>query len=64
VVGVRKAINDKDSFTRMKQERDAERPQKLAHQRAEQAAAAKSRAKIKDVSRQLCPPIAVPIAAR
>lgn len=48
-----KTVNVKDSFTRMKQERDAEREQTLARQRAEQAAAAEKRAKIEDVSTRL-----------
>lgn len=48
-----KTVNVKDSFTRMKQERDAEREQALAHQLAEQAAAAEKRAKIEDVSKRL-----------
>lgn len=48
-----KIVNVKDSFTRMKQERDAEREQALVYQRAEQAAAAEKRAKIEDVSKRL-----------
>lgn len=48
-----KTVNVKDSFTRMKQERDAEREQVLARQRAEQAAAAGKRANIEDVSKRL-----------
>ncbi len=48
-----KTVNVKDSFTRMKQERDAEREQTLARHRAEQAAAAEKRAKIEDVSMRL-----------
>lgn len=50
---LRKIVNVKDSFTRMKQERDAEREQVVARQRAEQAAAAKKRANIEDVSKRL-----------
>lgn len=53
VATVREAVNVKDSFTRMKQERDAEREQVLARQRAEKAAAAEKRAKIEDVSKRL-----------
>jgi hypothetical protein len=53
VASVREAVNAKDSFTRMKQERDAEREQVLARQRAEQAAAAEKRAKIEGVSKRL-----------
>lgn len=48
-----KTVNVKDSFTRMKQEREAERAQVLARQRAEQAATAEKRANIVDVSRRL-----------
>lgn len=53
VASVREAVNAKDSFTRMKQERDAEREQVLARQRAEQTAAAERRVKIEDVSKRL-----------
>lgn len=48
-----KTVNIKDSFTRMKQERDAERERAIARQRAEQAVAADKRAKIEDVSTRL-----------
>lgn len=50
---LRKTVNVKDSFTRMKQERDAERDQALARQFAEQAAAAEKRARIEDISKRL-----------
>lgn len=53
VADLRKIVNVKDSFTRMKQERDAEREQALAGQRTMQAAAAEKRAKIEDVSKRL-----------
>lgn len=53
VASVREAVNAKDSFTRMKQERDAEREATLARQRAEQAAAAEKRAKIEQVDARL-----------
>ena len=53
VASVREAVNAKDSFTRMKQERENEREQVLSRQRAEQAAATERRAKIEDVSRRL-----------
>lgn len=53
VADLRKIVNVKDSFTRMKQERDAERMQVIARQRAEQAAAAEKRVKIEDVSKRL-----------
>jgi len=48
-----KTVNVKDSFTRMRQERDAERDQVVARQRAEQKAAAEKRANIEDVSKRL-----------
>ncbi len=48
-----KTVNVKDSFTRMKQERDAEREQVLAGQRAQQAATLEKRAKIEAVSVRL-----------
>lgn len=53
VASLRDVVNVKDSFTRMKKERDAERDQALARQRAEQAAAAEKRAKIEDISMRL-----------
>jgi hypothetical protein len=53
VAELRKTVNVKDSFTRMKQERDAERERTLARQWAEQAAAAEKRSKIEDVSKRL-----------
>lgn len=53
VADLRKIVNVKDSFTRMKQERDTERERVLSRQRAEQAAAAEKRAKIEDVSKRL-----------
>jgi hypothetical protein len=53
VASVREAVNAKDSFTRMKQERDTEREQLLSRQRAEQAAATEKRAKIENVSKRL-----------
>lgn len=52
VTSVREAVNAKDSFTRMKLERDAEREQLLARQRAEQAAAADRRTKIESISKR------------
>jgi restriction endonuclease Mrr len=53
VSSLREVVNKKDSFTRMKQERDAEREQVLARQHADQAAAAKKRASIQEVSNRL-----------
>lgn len=48
-----KTVNVKDSFTRMRQERDAERGKVVARQRVEQEAAAVKRANIEDVSKRL-----------
>jgi hypothetical protein len=42
VASVREAVNTKDAFTRMKQERDAEREQTLLRQQTVHAAAATS----------------------
>jgi hypothetical protein len=53
VASVREAVNAKDSFTRMKNERDAEREKELERQRAAQTAAAERRARIADVNRRL-----------
>ncbi|PCE28888.1 restriction endonuclease [Paraburkholderia acidicola] len=53
VASVREAVDAKDSFTRMRQERDAEREATRAHQRAEQAVAADRRAKIEEVNARL-----------
>jgi len=53
VAAIREAVNKKDSFTRMKQERDAEREQALARQHAEQTEAAKKRTTIEAVTARL-----------
>lgn len=53
VASLRGVVNVKDSFTRMKQERDTEREQTLARARAEQSVAAEKRAKIEDISSRL-----------
>lgn len=53
VAELRRTVDVKDSFTRMRQDRDAERARANAVTRAEQAAAAEKRAKIDDVSRRL-----------
>jgi hypothetical protein len=53
VASLRGVVNIKDSFTRMKNERDTEREHMLARQRAEQAAAIAKRCAIEDVSRHL-----------
>jgi hypothetical protein len=53
VASIREAVNKKDSFTRMKQERDAEHEQALEQLRATRAAAVAKRVKIEDLSRRL-----------
>jgi RNA-binding protein YhbY len=53
VAAVREAVNKKDAFTRMHQERDIERAELIARQRADQAAAAEKRAKIESVNSRL-----------
>ncbi len=53
VASLRNVVNVKDSFTRMKQERDAEREQTLVRARAEQTAAAEKWAKIESISSHL-----------
>ncbi len=53
VASVREAVNAKDSFTRMKQERDVERDKVLSRQRSEQTATLEKRSKIEDVSKRL-----------
>jgi len=53
VAAVREAVNKKDAFTRMHQERDVERAEVVSRQRAEQAAAAEKRAKIESVNGRL-----------
>ena len=54
VASLRDVVNVKDSFTRMKQERETERAQIVAQNRATQEAAAKKREAIEDVNRRLC----------
>lgn len=53
VASIRGVVNVKDSFTRMKHERDAERQEAQARMRAKQAAASAKRAKMEDVSKRL-----------
>ncbi|MGF6901107.1 restriction endonuclease [Paraburkholderia sp. GAS348] len=53
VASVREAVNARDSFTRMKQERDFEHERTLERQRAERAAVVEKRARIEDVSNRL-----------
>lgn len=53
VADVRDVVGTKDSFTRMKQERDAEREVTLNRKRTDQALAAEKRAKIEQVNARL-----------
>jgi Restriction endonuclease len=53
VASLREAVNAKDSFTRMKQERDAERSETLARRRAEIAAVTQRRARIAEIGSRL-----------
>ena len=53
VVSIREAVNKKDSFTRMKQERNAERDERQSRQQAERIAAAKRREDINAISLRL-----------
>ena len=53
ITSIREAVDKKDSFTRMKQERDAERNERLAKQQAERAAATKKRTTLDDINRRL-----------
>lgn len=53
VASIREIVDKKDSFIRMKQERDAERDKRLAKKQAERTAAAEKQAKIEEVSCRL-----------
>lgn len=53
VASVREAVDAKDSFTRMQQERDVERKHVLAQREAERIAATARQAKIEDASQRL-----------
>jgi len=53
VAAIREAVNRKDSFTRMKQERDAEREETLLRQRTESKLAVEKRARIEAVGARL-----------
>nr|WP_229521328.1 restriction endonuclease [Massilia sp. IC2-477] len=53
VAAIREAVNKKDSFTRMKQERDAEREQLQAGRLAERASVLEKRARIEGVASRL-----------
>lgn len=53
VASVREAVNAKDSFTRMRQERDSEREQVQARHREEQQQAARKRSEIEGIKTRL-----------
>lgn len=53
VASIREAVNKKDSFTRMKQEREAEREERVAKQQAERSIAAEKRTKLEDINLRL-----------
>lgn len=53
VASIREVVDAKDSFTRMQQERDAERKQVLAQRDAERTASAEKQRKINDASQRL-----------
>ena len=53
VASVREAVNKKDAFTRMQQEREAERDQAQATHRAAQQEAARKRSEVEDVKNRL-----------
>lgn len=53
VASVREAVDAKDSFTRMRQERDTERDQTLSRVRAEQVAASEKRERIDGLNSRL-----------
>ncbi|EDE7185571.1 restriction endonuclease [Salmonella enterica subsp. enterica serovar Enteritidis] len=53
VASIREAVNKKDSFTRMKQERDAERSERVAKQQTERSLAAEKRKKLEAINRRL-----------
>lgn len=54
VASLRDVVNVKDSFTRMKQERDTERRKIMACTHAQRAATVKKREAIDDVNKRLC----------
>lgn len=53
VASIREAVNKKDSFTRMKQERDAERSERVAKQQTERSLAVEKRKKLEAINRRL-----------
>jgi hypothetical protein len=53
VTSIREAVNKKDAFTRMKQERDAERSERVAQQQIERSLAAEKRKKLEAINQRL-----------
>ncbi|MFG2634218.1 restriction endonuclease [Streptomyces sp. NPDC048362] len=53
IAGVRDIVNTKDAFTRMNQEREAERKERLATQRAEQEEKSRKKRRFQDLQTQL-----------
>lgn len=53
VTSIREAVNKKDAFTRMKQERDAERSERVAQQQTERSLAAERRKKLEAINQRL-----------
>lgn len=53
VATIREEVNKRDSFTRMKQERDAERAERVAGQKTDRTSAIVKRTKLEDINRRL-----------
>ncbi|PIT23788.1 hypothetical protein BGI37_11585 [Snodgrassella alvi] len=53
VANIREVVHKKDSFTRMKQERDTERNERLAKQSAERNASIEKRIRLDDIKNRL-----------
>ncbi|MCW1829245.1 restriction endonuclease [Enterobacter asburiae] len=53
VASIREAVNKKDSFTRMRQERDAERSERVAQQQIERSLAVEKRKKLEAINQRL-----------
>ena len=53
VASIHEVVDKKDAFTRMRQERDAEREQVQAQQKAERVAAAEKRTKLEGINKRL-----------
>lgn len=53
VASIREAVNKKDAFTRMKQERDAERSERVSQQQIERSLAAEKRKKLEAINQRL-----------